>query len=210
MILRRVFYLCGIALSLLVSLSGTAQKNEVKIPDKSALVKGCDTLWYYGLDLSHVRVTDGAKIPKGEKYSQVYPSAWVGFVEKELPPYGYVQPALKKGVFYYVPDEVQHHTQHVSPHFIIGVNYAFPADTVFKAVKSYKLTRTSGIGLVIIPENFNKNTESSTSWVTFFDIKSREVLWTVKVSGACSHMGYTAHWGSGIVEGFKNFISSVY
>ncbi len=193
---------------MLIFASVSAQKSNVVRTDKADLVKNCDTLWYYGIDLSHVRVTDAPKIPKSAKYSQVYPAAWVGFVEKELPPYGYVQPALKKGTFYYVPDEVQHATQVVSPHFIIGTNYSFPADTVAKAVKSYKLGRTSGIGLVIIPENFNKNTESATSWVTFFDIKTREVLWTVKVSGACSHMGYTAHWGSGVVEGFRNFIGS--
>ncbi len=207
---RRLFGACGIAVTLMISLNLPAQNSAVKTGEKSGLVKQCDTLWYYGIDLSHVRVTDGSKITRSLKYSQVYPSAWVGFVEKELSPYGYIQPALKKKVFYYVPDEVQHHTQQVSPNFIIGVNYSFPADTVIKAVKSYKLGRTSGIGLVIIPENFNKNTESASSWVTFFDIRTREVLWTVKVSGACSHLGYTAHWGTGIVEGFQNFISSVY
>lgn len=207
---RKSLGVYGIAFICLISLNIFAQKSAEKTPDKSALVKSCDTLWYYGIDLSHVRVTDGTKIARGLKYSQVYPPAWVGFVEKELSPYGYVQPALEKKVFYYVADEVQHSTQNVSPNFIIGVNYSFPADTVVKAVKSYKLSRTSGIGLVIIPENFNKNTESATSYVTFFDIKTREVLWMVKVSGACSHMGYTAHWGTGIVEGFKNFILSAY
>ncbi|MEI7492245.1 MAG: hypothetical protein WCK92_12655 [Bacteroidota bacterium] len=187
-----------------------AQNTEKKNTNQSEKVKKCDSLWYYGIDLSHVRVTDGAKISRSIKYSSVYPSAWVAFVEKELPPYTTVQPELQKKVFYYVQDEVQNHTQKVSPNFIIGTNYSFPVDTLIKAVKSYKLSRSSGIGLVIIPENFNKNYESASSWITFFDIGTRELLWTVKVTGACQHMGYTAHWGSGIVEGFKSFINSSY
>ncbi len=181
-----------------------------KGPDQSERVKKCDSIWYYGVDLSHVRVTDGDKMSRSQKYAAVYPSAWIAFVEKELPPYNFIQPALHKKAFFYLHDEVQNNTQRVSPYFIIGVNYSFPLDTVSKAVKSYQLSRKSGIGLVIIAENFNKNYESSSSWVTFFDIRTREILWTMKVTGKCSHMGYTAHWGSGVVEGFKNFIGSAY
>jgi len=194
----------------LISFPAVSQTAGNKANDQSEKVRKCDSIWYYGVDLSHVRVTDGGKIPRSQKYAAVYPSAWIAYVEKELPPYNYIKTALNKRVFYYVQDEVQNNTQRVSPQFIIGVNYSFPTDTVINAVKSYKLSRKSGVGLVIIAENFNKNYESSTSWVTFFDIRTREILWTVKVTGPCSHMGYTAHWASGIVEGFKNFIGSAY
>jgi hypothetical protein len=199
---------CAVTLLLLVSVAAYSQKPATGTNTGIERVKACDTLWYYGLDLSHVRVTDGAKIPRSLNYSTVYPPAWVGFVEKELSPYQYVQPALGKKMFNYVSDEVQHNTQQVVKDFIIGVNYSFPADTVARAVKSYKLSQLKGVGLVIIAENFNKNTESSTTWITFFDIHTREILWATKASGECRHMGYTAHWGSGIVTGFKNFISS--
>jgi len=196
--------------ALLLPVMAFSQKTDKPVPDQSDRVKKTDSVWYYGLDLSHLRITDGAKIPRSQKYALVYPPAWIGFVAKELPPYNYVQPALQKRTFYYVQDEVQNNTQKVNSNFIIGVNYSFPIDTVYKAVKSYTLSRTSGIGLVIIAENFNKNYESASIWVTFFDIKTRDVLWVVKVTGRCSGMGYTTHWGTGIVDGFKNFINSVY
>lgn len=207
---RKSFGIIGMILGLFISVSAYAQHAGNRLPDQADLVRKCDTLWYYGIDLSHLKVTDASKIDRGGQYCLVYPAAWVGYVEKELPPYTLVQPELKKETFYYVPDEIQQHTLQLSPGFIIAANYSFPLDTVYKAVKSYKLSRNSGLGLVIICENFNKNFESSSSWVTFFDIKTREVMWTVKVTGKCSHMGYTAHWGSGVVGGFHNFISSVY
>ncbi len=210
MIFRKSFILCLVALALLFPVRSFSQKGDAGTKNQSAKVKKCDTLYYYGVDLSHVRVTDGSKTDRSLNYSTVYPPAWIGYVEKELPPYKYVQPKLKNRVFYYVAEDVQKNTLKVVPSFIISEDYSFPADTVNKAVKSYSLSRHTGIGLVIIAENFNKNHESSSSWVTFFDIKTREVLWTVKVSGKCSHMGYTAHWGSGIVSGFKKFVSSVY
>ena len=202
----RCFAIGGIFLLAILFQQGNAQ-TETKLTYQSERVKKCDTLYYYGIDVSHVRVTDATKVSRSEKYSLAYPSAWVAYVEKEMPPYGYVQPALKKAHFFYIQDEVQYSNAKVSPNFIIAANYSFPLDTVAKAVKSYKLTQSTGVGLVIIPENFNKNFEAATSWITFFDIKTREVLWAVKTTGKCSHMGYTAHWGSGIVEGFWNFIN---
>ena len=201
---------CLVALAILAPVLAFSQNEGKNSPDHSALVKKCDSLWYYGIDLSHVRVSDVKKISKSREYSTVYPAAWVAFVEKELPPMGYVKPALDKGGFFYIPGEVQNNTQKVSPDFIIGVSYSFPIDTVIKSVKSYNLSRKSGVGLVIVVENFNKNTETATSWITFFDIKTREILWAVQASGNCKHLGYTAHWGSGIVDGFEDFIRNVY
>lgn len=96
------------------------------------------------------------------------------------------------------------------PDFIIGQTYSFPLDTIKNAVSKYGLNQKSGIGLVLIPEDFNKPEERSVTWIVFFDIRSRDILWATKVSGHCKHMGYTAHWGSGIVDGFKGFIHHYY
>jgi len=79
-----------------------------------------------------------------------------------------------------------------------------------QAVRSYPLTEKSGTGLVLIPENFSKPEEASTTWVVFFDLETREVLWAVRTTGKCGHLGYTAHWASGIIDGFKRFIRKEY
>jgi hypothetical protein len=59
-------------------------------------------------------------------------------------------------------------------------------------------------------ESFNKLREQAKTWVVFFNIKSREIIWATRVTGDCKHMEYTAHWGSGIVDGFKEFIRVQY
>jgi len=63
------------------------------------------------------------------------------------------------------------------------------------------------LGLVLLPETFSKPMETATTWVIFFDIRTRHVLYKTKIYGKCSHMGYTAHWASGVVRGFKFFAS---
>lgn len=181
--------------------------QSTSIPQR---IKNCDTLVYYGLDISHVRVTDVDKIPRSLNYSKVYPAAWVQYLEKELSPYDDVRRELKNYGFVYVPDEVQRKTRFVVPDFIIDKDYAFPSDTVQKAISSYRLTRQTGTGFVIIAENFNKPNEVSTAWVTFFDIHTREIIWAVKVTGPARHMGYTTHWGSGLEDGVREFLNNYF
>jgi hypothetical protein len=196
-------------LAIFIPASVFSQVKTDKAKNAREFLAGCDSVWYYGLDVSHVRVTDKDKIPRSSTYEPVYPAAWIGYVEKELPPIQRIMPRLKVKAFTYVPEEVQKQTAFVAHGFIIGTDYSLPHDTLAAAVKGYKLARKRGVGLVIIAENFNKPHETSTSWIVLFDIRTRELLWTVKSSGGCHHMGYTAHWGSGIVNGFNNFLMSL-
>jgi len=178
-------------------------------PDYSAIgqksaVNTTETIYYYGVDFSHVRVSDGAKQFKGPEYSNIYPSAWIAYVEKEMPPVT-VQKRIRSRSFLYKQDEIAGISIKVVPDFIIGTDYAFGVDTLKAAIKKYTVSQSSGTGLVLIPENFNKSQEKAMTWVVFFDIKTREILWATKAYGKCEHMGYTAHWASGVVDGFNYF-----
>jgi hypothetical protein len=93
----------------------------------------------------------------------------------------------------------------VDPRFITGYDNNIPTDTIEAIIKEYVLQSKSGIGLVLLPETFSKPRETATTWVIFFDIRSRHILYKTKVYGKCEHMGYTAHWASGVIEGFKFF-----
>jgi hypothetical protein len=208
--LTKLFFLLMI-ISVFFHKGTIAQENEAS-PAKTIAdsIRHAEPIFFYGFDFSHVRISDGPKIPRSNEYSKVYPSAWLRYLEKEIILKGYVQRALRKRTFYYKQDAINAVSMKVVPDFIIADNYSFPVDTVRKAVQNYPITEKAGIGMVIIPENFNKPQERCISWIVFFDIRTREVLWSTEVSGACSHMGYTAHWGSGIIEGFKRFISKYY
>src|SRR5271157_2934540 len=43
-----------------------------------------DTLYYYGMDFSHVKINDPVKIPRSENYSKAYPPAWISYIETEI------------------------------------------------------------------------------------------------------------------------------
>lgn len=164
-----------------------------------------DTLFYYGVDFSHVRINDAPKISKNATYSQKYPSAWIAYVEKEMPPDVYVRSMLGYKDFIYQQRDIFEVSIAANPRLITGVDHTIPPDTLNAIVAKYKLHAKSGLGLVLIPELFSKPKETAYTWVVFFNIQSRKVLYKAKTYGTCSHMGYTAHWASGVVAGFEHF-----
>ena len=89
-----------------------------------------------------------------------------------------------------------------------GSDNNIPTDTIDAVIAHYILQSKSGLGLVLIPETFSKPRETAVIWLVFFDLKSRHVLNKTKINGECSHMGYTAHWSTGVVEGFKSFANN--
>lgn len=188
-----------------------AQENEkIKLPDRFDTIRNTEPLFYYGVDFSHVRVTDAAKISKTYQYRRNFPRAWFAFLDKEMVMNNWVKRALRKEILAYKQFEILPVSMNMVNNFIIAESYSFPLDTVNYALKQYPLNEKEGLGLVLIPENFNKNTEEARMWVVFFDIGSRSVRWATETYGNCGHMGYTAHWGSGIVDGFKKFIRKKY
>ncbi|MBE0647898.1 MAG: hypothetical protein IH596_08945 [Bacteroidales bacterium] len=200
----------SIILCTLLAFAFTCVEAQGTLRDALAQIKSqgtYSTLIYYGADFSHVIVNDAQKIPRSVKYSQVYPAAWVAFVEKELPPDGFVRSALGFPEFSYRQQEIFENSIAANPDLITGHDNTISAETIKSMISAYKLEAKSGLGLVLIPETFSKPTETATTWVVFFDVGSREILYKTKVYGKCSHMGYTAHWASGVVEGFKYFLN---
>jgi len=201
--MKRTFLLCVITSLAFINIQaqGTLKDALTQIKAQGSY----DTLIYYGVDFSHVRVNDAPKISRSVEYSQVYPAAWIAYVEKELPPDGFVRRFLQFPIFIYRQQEIFEKSIRVSTHLIIGYDNSIFPDTLESIVSHYSLEAKSGLGLVLIPETFSKPRETATTWVVFFDIGSRRIIYKTKIYGKCSHMGYTAHWASGVVEGFKYF-----
>ncbi|MGE5423963.1 MAG: hypothetical protein ACM3N9_01290 [Syntrophothermus sp.] len=192
--------------ALVLVLTGTAL-GQCKITTALNAIKvKYDTLNYFGVDVSHVRVNDLEKVSKSASYSQVYPSAWVAFVEKEMPPYAYVKKTTRFANFNYCQKEILATSTKPNPDLVIAEDNIISPDTLKTIIKNYRLTTKSGLGLVLIPQTFSKPEEKSYTWIIFFDVRTRDILFQCMTSGGCSHMGYTAHWASGIIEGFKRFV----
>ena len=184
-----------------VTAQGTLKAALSKIQSQSKY----DTLVYFGADFSQVRINDTPKISRSVRYSEVYPAAWISFINEQLPPDLYVRNVLKFRNFQNAQKEIFNKSIKVSPAFITGYDREIPSDSIDLVVSGYVLQSKSGLGLVLIPESFSKPGENATTWVVFFDVRTRHVIYKTKVFGRCSHMGYTAHWASGVVNGFKHF-----
>jgi hypothetical protein len=94
---------------------------------------------------------------------------------------------------------------------VINKDYSFEKSEVSKIIKSYKTDQKKGLGLVFIVESFNKFQEKGTVYVTFFDIATKKVLLTEKVSGKAFGFGIRNHWGGAInniiKQSEKDFLS---
>ncbi|MCW3070636.1 MAG: hypothetical protein JWO44_526 [Bacteroidetes bacterium] len=65
--------------------------------------------------------------------------------------------------------------------------------------------KKEGIGLTFIVENFNKNMEMADVYVTFFDIATKKVLFTEKMSGKTIGVGMRNYWAGAI----KNILKQI-
>lgn len=78
-------------------------------------------------------------------------------------------------------------------------------------LSSYSLSKTSGVGFVMIMENINKPHRYVSGYPTFFDIETREILYTTRMKGLPgSKWGYSYYWFEGASETIDYFFKYVY
>jgi len=98
--------------------------------------------------------------------------------------------------------------------YITQKDYVFPIDSIKSHVKNYKLPQQDGVGFVIIIELMHKTDRSDrfvTGYVTFFDIKTKELLWVTKMKGLPgSKYGFAMYWIEGIKELYEYFMGHYY
>jgi hypothetical protein len=67
-------------------------------------------------------------------------------------------------------------------------------EDVSKAVKKYDLKGEKGIGLVFVVETLDKPKGNSSMWVTFFDMSSKKILLTERMSAKPGGFGFRNYW----------------
>jgi hypothetical protein len=70
----------------------------------------------------------------------------------------------------------------------------FDAAAVAARVATWKLTSTSGTGLGVIVDRLSNAEDRACAWPVYFDVATREVLWTERL---CSHpvgIGFRNYW----------------
>ena len=81
---------------------------------------------------------------------------------------------------------------------------------IAKLVKQYEVKKAEGIGLVFFMETLDKPSETGIMWVTFFDLKTHQVLLTERMSGKAAGFGFRNHWARTVYEVLKDIKKTKY
>ncbi len=175
-----------------------------------AQVKSQAMFYYYGFDFSEFTMVEQAKMGQDQAFRNYFP-LWISrlevdvTVDKTLPRW-FAKPIIHQ------PSSVQPNFAKIRPQWISYYANAISIEKVEEMVANYgaSISETEGVGLVIIMESFEKKTERATGIFTFFDIKTKKILWATKVWGVADGTGFTNHWAIGMLEMYKHYIDEVY
>lgn len=168
------------------------------------------TIVYFGLDFTFLNLNDPKFLNLDEGMSNFSYEVSSAF-EQRLPPSKYIKKWLKKkGGFTFAPDQIQDKHTPQDPDWISRKSHSVSEEDLKKHVSGYSIKDYHGLGLVLIPETFNKTEDFGTVYYTFFDIDTKEVLWIAKYKTPPSGYGIGHYWAGCIHKSFKHFIDGLY
>lgn len=163
-----------------------------------------DTLIYYGVDFSRAVLTNPEKVNQEEALEKYFP-AWIGKFEEVTSPRDEMSDWLAPKRFFKYEPGFQYEQINNQRSWITYENYQLPRDTLSRLISGYSLDRKKGTGFVIHVENMNKREEYLSAYFTFFDISTREILWTTKAKGEPGGFGMTNFWVNGLLNATENY-----
>tara|TARA_B110000285_G_scaffold15998_1_gene15771 strand:- start:1526 stop:2332 length:807 start_codon:yes stop_codon:yes gene_type:complete len=167
-------------------------------------VYDANTIVYYGLDFSNFGLTNPAKVGQEEMITKYF-TAWMSEVNSFLS-VSKLKSSLRKKVETNL-QPVQGRYKLIREEWISFGQHNFDTEKIKEIVKEYQLKKTAGVGFVLIVENFDKELDVVRVNYTFFDIATREVLYSMKIRGSARGAGMTNHWSRGILSSYYTFTS---
>ena len=188
-----------IALCLIATL-GHSQSKDDALNSKS--------ITWFGLDFSKTAfIGDGFTTPEQVKSELLIPLNQLMLDEQEkysIPRFFNI-PEVK-----FAFDDTDRHIRDIDDKemkIIHGYgDYAITEEDVQKVISDYK-SDDKGYGLVFVVESFNKMTAQGTMWVTFFDIKSKKVIFTKRMTAKPMGIGLRNYWAR-TVYGVMNLVET--
>lgn len=77
-------------------------------------------------------------------------------------------------------------------------------ENVRSIVASYDYKGMNGIGLMFVVESFSKLNVEAAIWVTFIDVKSKQVIFTERMTGKPGGFGMRNYWAGAIYDMLKH------
>lgn len=185
---------------LAVSFNGYSQLKP------SDVFQGDDLVWY-GLDFSGARFIGqfdqavGAAPATAYDLKTKYIPGWNSLIVSEPTKYD-IGKTFRKTNVYNDLSPVETVNDRINEDNMMTFNdFSFedPEAFVSQCVKKYKGgDKASGLGVVFVIESFHKDNKEATLYVTFFDISSKNILFSEKVIGKARGIGLRNFWGGAV------------
>jgi len=192
--------------AILSSSLSKAQHNYLTRED----IKDAKQIIFFGYDFSHFKLADAKRI--NDKTITSFPPAWVGYLNK-LKNEGYYADKLdtKKVIFHFSYAEII--IRNLKNEDIASLTkQPIPIDSIQPIINRYQTHFNEGIGFTIIVEYFDKMSNTSSAYFTFFDIASKKIIMNRNYSTSNNTQGYgmTKYWGNSLSETIFNYFERFY
>ncbi len=155
-----------------------------------------DTLVWFGLDFSHAKLV-GTSIDFSDvhKITSYYFERMNEVMVTENEKYDFKKAYHVQNVEYNIKPAIERSRQNNSPDILTLKNPQPLTKANVKAIiKDCSFNSSSKTGLIYIVESLNKLEKKATVLVVFFDIKTKKILFSERMSGAPSGFGFRNYW----------------
>lgn len=175
--------------------------NSAKTSLTMSDVYSAKELIFYGFDFTNFRLIDEEYLSKGAEIRDSYFSAWNSYPLSEIP-VEKMQRWFDKTKITYNPVAVTMLNIKVSPDILVQKTaFTTSKEAIAKSIASYEKPSNSNIkiGYVVNVEYFNKETRTTSAFVTFFEISSGAIISSENFTiQEASGKGLTAYWGESL------------
>ena len=208
--MRRTFLWSTIICIFFIDMVSANIPNEIVSTGKQKVFTTSE-LTYYGLDFSQMKLVNPYKLGTGDKILHTYVPVWVDQFDESYPEKR-LNSLFSVDVFKYNNQLFQESqiAKNNADSIVVAEPSQFDAEKIGSIVTDYSVLEESGIGISIIIEMFEKETENVWGYITFFDIRSRELLYVYRSSGRASGMGMEVHWRTGLKDMWYDYIIKDY
>jgi len=153
---------------------------------------------WYGMDFSRSKLVGSEGFSDPYDIQKSYIPGWNNLILSEAEKYN-IRKFFKKGEVVNDISAVEPVNEKINPsEWVQTTAYTLDKSEIAGMVKKYKSTEKEGLGVVFIIESFDKFKESGFMYVTFFNIATKEVILTEKLSGKAGGFGLKSYWAKTI------------
>lgn len=183
---------------MMVCLLAAGQSSEDNIQEKLK----SDTLYWYGLDLSKLKVFDYMLVSQEESFKSIYCPQIIGFVRQKYPVSRVQKDFNKKKVVDY--SEISFRSfQNLDSDSLVYIdgNSQLSYSDIQLTVSQYDPLPEHGLGLVVLVVGISRTKKETSLLEVFFDIKTKKILYVLKSSGRLKNNSKAKTYAESVLSG---------